>query len=407
MARLTYSILKDKVLSDKTWNVFFKFSHNGETRYFPSTMYVEQKDLTENMQIKNKKIIGKCEKLISVYRDIINDLYLEINPIPIDTIVDYLKGKGNEGDIDFIKFAREWCVKHENKKGIKNYRSAINSLCAFFKKEKISVNEITVKTMTLFENSLEDKPRAQTLYTSAIVKLFNEAMIFYNDEDYNIIRIKHSLMKYKIPVQRRTITKRALSETTIKKIFKLNYDNKAHKGNISRRDLAKDCFMLSFCLMGMNSADLYNAKICDGEYITYNRTKTKSRRHDGAFIKVRIPYIIKDVIDKHKGETRVFNFYKRFSNMASFNRAINIGLKEIGREIGVTNLQFYSARHSMATIALNKVGIDKYTINDMLNHTDPSMKITDIYIEKDFDKINAANAKLMAYMFAHHSLLLF
>ena len=45
--------------------------------------------------------------------------------------------------------------------------------------------------------------------------------------------------------------------------------------------------------------------------------------------------------------------------MGDLNRSINIGLKGIGRELGIGNLQFYSARHSMATIAINKVGINK------------------------------------------------
>ena len=165
--------------------------------------------------------------------------------------------------------------------------------------------------------------------------------------------------------------------------------------------------MLSFCLMGINSADLFNATEYDGEYITYNRTKTKDRRVDCAEIKVRIPYIVKHLVEKYRGEKRVFNFYERYRRMENFNRAINMGLKQIGKEIGIENLQFYSARHSMATIALNKVGIDKYTLNDMLNHIDQSMRITDIYIEKDFTQINKANARLMEYMFGYHSLSLF
>ena len=85
--------------------------------------------------------------------------------------------------------------------------------------------------------------------------------------------------------------------------------------------------------------------------------------------------------------------------MGDLNRAINIGLKEIGREIGIDNLQYYAARHSMATIAINKVGINKYIVNDMLCHTDISMKITDLYIKKDFTPINDANFKLLEYVF--------
>ena len=45
-----------------------------------------------------------------------------------------------------------------------------------------------------------------------------------------------------------------------KGIWNMTYQN-VHKGakGTCRFDLAKDCFILSFCLMGINSVDLYNA----------------------------------------------------------------------------------------------------------------------------------------------------
>ena len=42
----------------------------------------------------------------------------------------------------------------------------------------------------------------------------------------------------------------------------------------------------------------------------------------------------------------------------------------VGTEIGVEKLQFYSARHSFATIAVNDVRIPIYIVNDMLCHVD-------------------------------------
>ena len=52
----------------------------------------------------------------------------------------------------------------------------------------------------------------------------------------------------------------------------------------------------------------------------------------------------------------------------------------------------------MATIAVNDVGISKYVVNDMLNHVEPSMKVTDLYIKKDFTAINEANFRLIDYI---------
>ena len=67
--------------------------------------------------------------------------------------------------------------------------------------------------------------------------------------------------------------------------------------------------------------------------------------------------------------------------------------------LGVDDLEYYAARHSWATIAVNKVGIDKYTVHAALNHLDDSMKVTDIYIERDFVVENKANEKVLKYVF--------
>lgn len=150
--------------------------------------------------------------------------------------------------------------------------------------------------------------------------------------------------------------------------------------------------------MGMNSADLYSATEYDGECITYQRTKTKDRRADKAVISVRVHPAIKPLVDKYRGKGAVFCFCQRYSSAADFNRAINIGLKEIGTELGIEGLQFYAARHSMATIAVNEAGISKYVVNDMLNHVEPSMRVTDLYIKKDFTAINEANYSLIGYV---------
>lgn len=398
MTNFHYLIRKDKCRRDKTWNVLICFSHNSERRYIATTMYVTKKQLNDKFEIKDRHIVKKCETLIGIYRKMIDGLYLEINDIPIDNIIEILKHGKKSDYIDFIAFSREWCQNHSYIKGIRNYTSAINALCKFFDRKEVPIEEITVKNIKFFEDYLRDRPRAMSLYTSTIVKLFKEAQDYYNDEDRNIYKIRHNLERYKAPRQRYT-KKRGLSPETIRAIFQLPYDNIKQKGLSSRHDLAKDCFMLSFCLLGMNSADLFNAENFDGQYITYQRTKTKDRRFDRAEMVVRVPDFILPLVRKYRGENRIFNFYERFKSMADLNRSINLGLKEIGKVIGVPNLQFYAARHSMASIAVNKVSIDKYTVNDMLNHIDQSMRTTDIYIEKDFSRINMANEKLMKYMF--------
>ena len=221
------------------------------------------------------------------------------------------------------------------------------------------------------------------MYIGCIRHLFREAQRQYNDIEDDLLLIPHSPFDYfRIPRQEAT-RKRAIQPQLIKAIWELPYKNKVKgaKGTC-RYDLAKDCFIMSFCLMGMNSVDLYNAtEFTDGRII-YNRTKTKDRRLDSARMEVIVPKLILPLIEKYKDKTgqRLFNFYHYYTDHKAFNKAINYGLKEI-------------------TIALNKVGIDKYTVHAALNHVDESMRVTDIYIERDFVNENKANAKVVKYVF--------
>ena len=396
MATFKALIKRGNKRADGTWNVVIRFTHNSKVRFIPTTMYVTRKDITASFKIKNANILDRCNDMIKLYRERVNELNLEFNDIDIDTIISYIRQKRDKRGISFTDFAKKW-ISLSTIKGVKNYKTALNALCSFVGRDDILCEEITIKTMKAFENALKDRPRAQSLYPNCIKTIFNAAREYYNDEDNDIIRIKHSLDKYK-PVEQNIAEKRALDVETIRKIFVLPYDNVKVKGKSSRHDLALDCFRLSFCLMGMNSADLYYADRLEDNTIIYDRMKTKDRRRDKAEIQVKITDYIKPLVEKYKGKERVFNFYERFTNMESFNRAINIGLKEVGKELGIDKLQFYAARHSMATIAVNDVKISKYVVNDMLNHTDQSLRVTELYIKKDFSHINEANVKLLDYV---------
>lgn len=59
---------------------------------------------------------------------------------------------------------------------------------------------------------------------------------------------------------------------------------------------------------------------------------------------------------------------------------------------------FYISRHTWATIASNEAGVDKYTVHTALNHVDENMRVTDIYIAKSWDSIDAANRKVLDYV---------
>jgi integrase len=352
----------------------------------------------KSFKIKNKTILEQCNTLIRLYESKLSKYHLEINDYFIDYLVKILRQKEEDKDISFTDFFEIWKKEHSNIKGMKNYISAMNAFSLFMQKDNILCKEITVNCLKAFELKNNDHVRAKSLYASSIVRIFNDAREYYNDEDTGIIKIKQSLSKYKIP-QQNTAQKRALKIEDIRKIFSLKYDDRGSKGYSSRRDLALDCIKLSFCLGGMNSADLYSCTEYDGEYIRYNREKTKDRRKDNAFMEIKVPKQIENLVKKYKGKNTVFNFCERFNSPRFFNKTLNLGLKKIGKETNIDKLEFYAFRHSLATIAVNDLHIDIYLISKLLNHVEGSLHITELYIKKDFDKINKANKKIVNYVF--------
>ena len=420
MLTIKAEIKRSELKVDGTYNVKIRFTLDRKVKRLSTNLFVTQQDLTKSLKFKEDTSIKReIDRLVLYYREQCLKLQLDQNHYSLDEIIEFLNGEQEKQQtIDFIKFSREW-IASATIKGAPNYTTAINALVRFVGKEELDINLITLDFLEQFKAFLIGERDARTkklmqqgkrvtsnrtlsLYLVSIKKLFSEAKRKFNKKDKNLILIPNSPFEdFKIPKQEAT-RKRAIPADIIKKVWKLPYkDMKKGYKSTCRYNLAKDCFILSFCLMGINSADLYNATEMRGNTIIYNRTKTKARRLDGAKMMVDIPKIVQPLIDKYKDSTgkRLFNFHQFYGDEKTFNKAINSGLKEIGSILEVDDLEYYAARHSWATIALNKVGIDKYTVHAALNHIDDSMKVTDIYIERDFVNENKANTKVVKYVF--------
>lgn len=421
MLTINPEIVKIQRQSNECFTVRLRFTLNRKMKRISTSLFATSKDLTKDFKIKpSSPLKREVNNLIQSYQSKCAKLQIELNRYTIDEIMDYLNDEQQKRQtIDFIKFSREW-IATTTIKGAPNYTTAINAMVRFVGEESLNINLITLDFLEQFKAFLikerEERTkklilqgkrvpsnRSLSLYLISIKELFNEAKKRYNKKEKNLILIPNSpFVDFEIPKQEAT-RKRAIPADIIKKVWELPYKDmkKGYKATC-RYNLAKDCFILSFCLMGINSADLYNATEMKGNTIIYCRTKTKARRLDKAKMMVDIPKIIHPIIDKYRDKTgrRLFNFYQYYCDEKGFNKAINYGLKEIGSILGVDDLEYYAARHSWATIALNKVGIDKYIVHAALNHIDDSMKVTDIYIERDFVNENKANAKVVKYVFS-------
>lgn len=389
MATITLEIGKKGKKKERS--VSFLVCHGKTKKRIPTEITVTDVELTSNQKkIKNIEKARIVEELRRTYQDRLYSLSLEIAGSNMDAaaIASRLMSRG--GDIDFFSFAEEW-MGHTSTTSLANYRTMLNSLEGYVGRRILPFSNINYSLLEGFRERLKDRPRAMTMYLGLMRHLFREAMRKYNT-DYEQVIKNDPFTRFKVPRQVMKKGVRALTLEELMKIYK--YQGKAG----SRPQLAKDCFILSFCLMGMNSVDLYSVKDCKGGVIRYNRQKTKDRRDDNAYIEVRIPSIIMPLVKKYRGTSRVFDFYKRYANYQGFNVNLNKGLKIVGEAVGIEGLQFYQARHTFATLSRNLMKFSKSDVDEALNHVG-TMDIADVYISKDFSIINENNAKLMKRVF--------
>lgn len=385
MATITYELGKQK--KDKTIKVYIVLSHRGTRKRIPINITIKECDLSRNGNIKSSSIQRDIEDRINALKNKLYDLEKSIGNKDVDTEWIYSQLINGNKTLDFFEYTRQWIEKSSNK-GKGNYSIMLNSLHRFLKCDILLFSDINYNLLNNYKDYLTGHPRAQSLYLGCMRHIFNEAIREYNRDDVKVIT-NNPFNSFTIPKSTPMTKDRVISDDNLIKLF--NFYGTRRVG------MARDCYILSFCLIGMNSVDIYECTSYSNGVLAYDRAKTRDRRSDNAHIEIVVPNIIKPLFEKYKGNSRVFNFYKKYSNAANFNKHINKGLHIIADTLDIPHFDFYSARHTWASIARNRLGIDKYTIHEALNHVS-NMDITDIYIQKDYTNINKANEKVIAYI---------
>ena len=393
-----------KKRSDGTYNIKIRVTHNRETKYISTPWYASADDLTSRtFKIKNQRYLDLCDEKIRFYRKAMDSLGAKIEDMSLESFLEYAAHWKEEEDkfaLDFVAYTREHIerLKASGHAGnAKVIALSLNALCKYMGRDVIDVSEINAHNIKGWINELSKTTvRACSQYPSALRAVFNLAKKEFNDEDAGVINIPQSPFQHvdipSVPV----VKKRALSKAKIRKLAELPYQAITYKG-YNRYNLAKDMWLLSFGLIGMNAVDLYYCTDFEKGRITYQRTKTKNRRADHAEISIKVDPRIMPLVEKYRDKTgeRVFDFYHHYSTAEAFSENINKALKDIGNDIKEPGLQFYSARHSWATIAANDAKVDGYVLQQSLNHVDETMKITDRYVKRSWKPIDAANKKVL------------
>ena len=376
----------------KTFSVSFLVCQGKSKKRIPTGIKVAPSELSANgKRIKDLNKARLIEKMRRDLQDRIDALSLELTGRDMDAseIVRRITLSREGQVLDFFEFTEKW-MSETSTKSKEIYVCMLKSLSLFVGCKRLPFREITYRFLSGYEAFLRGKPRAQSLYIGLMRHMYRIALREYGNIVYGDVA-GDPFLRYRVPRQVQKKGVRALTADELCRIAR-------YEGTGVRDTLARDCFLLSFCLMGMNTVDMYQCETYRNGMICYNRAKTKDRRYDSAYIEVVVHERVKALVERYRGKSRVFSFSSRYYTAQTFNRNVNIGLKVVGKAVGIDNLQFYQARHTFATLSRNMMKFAKSDVDEALNHVG-SYDIADVYIKKDFTIINENNMKLLDRIF--------
>ncbi len=406
--------------------VYWKGKHAYiDTEYYATIQQIRVNEKKGIFELKDTHLINELTRRIKDFESAkVERLGVKIYQYSAKELAHFfeklMKGERSGDDIKFIEFGRQYQKRiQEEGRNPERMKTSLNALEDFAKGD-VYINEITAKFLSRFEKyllsdrtlirknqfgktvALKKSPVSQTTlsdYMTDIRSVFNEAKRIYNDEDKGDIVVKHyPFKKYKVPEV--PISKKR--NIPAEDILTIMYTDDIALAS-AQAILARDVFILSFLLVGMNLKDLYELtpRNYEGGRLNYERSKTKRRRKDNAFISVKVENEAKKIIDKYrdKSRKRLFDFHLRFSTVRIFRSSVNDGLKKVAKVCNIeVPLSSYYARHSWATIARNKCRIAKSDVDECLNHVDADTRMADVYIEKDWSFIDEANRKVIDFV---------
>jgi hypothetical protein len=292
MATLSAKVFRHHKKADGTYNVKIYIYHNSVRAYMDTEHYVTDKMLTKDLQIKDAFLLSPLNKKPDDYRRSLTELGNKLSLLDAHSLKEYFLKK--DESIDFLAFYKihiDYLKSNGQLKSAANYNTLYNHLLDFFQSDKFPISEITTGLLRSFVKFLGTNRRiirknqfgdlyqmdAKKLAESSIANylrdfsgFFTAAMYHYNKPVLGFTPIVYNPFTDFRRIERRETKKRNLD---VDRIIKIR-DCQPEKN--SRAELARDMFMLSFYLCGINAVDLYKGDYCIVKgRIEYNRSKRR------------------------------------------------------------------------------------------------------------------------------------
>lgn len=339
MITLSLSVVPAKVLVDGTHKIRVAINHKHETRYIVTRFVVD-----DIKQFKNGRVVGrndaviinkKLRALLDEYQDAIDRI--NSDAYTCSQIREYLsrykssKTTVSERWQEYIDELRE-----EGRKGT----AGLHEYSKKYFEEKFSnmvlFESLSPNTITDLEKFLRSKKHLGDTTISMHMKRF-KAII-------NAAK-KENIVRYEIdPFAFYNMPESAVRELdiTIEELNKIrNYSPKEKP-----LKMARDIFLLSYYLGGINLIDLMKANFKNIEILEYVRTKTAHTKRGEKRISISIPDEAKTIIKRWIGKNGTLDFEYNYS-YDNFRNYVTKQIQKLADILGINKrVVYYSARKS-------------------------------------------------------------
>ncbi|MEG2772246.1 MAG: site-specific integrase, partial [Alistipes sp.] len=336
-----------------------------------------------------KQLNAEIESVYSKYNEAIKGLIHsgQISSMSAVEIKDYItRVKTDGGTTSFNESFADYASRCKAERTQEMYRSTLMAINKYTKDQVLQFDDITFAWLTKFDEHLAQNgcsTNTRSIHFRNMRTVFNRAI----DEEV-IGQSLYPFRKFKIKSARKD--KESLSIDEIASLRALPLENDI-------LCMARDLFMLSFYLCGINLVDLFQLKELHNGKIRFVRQKTAGKNEESVIVKVQPEAM--DIINRYRGKEYLLRFAEHYQDYNNFGRLVRSRLRAVAILANCPGMTYYWARYSWATIA-DSIGIAEKEISKGLGHVDTSLAGR-VYISYDWGKVDVANRKVIDYMLDH------
>nr|WP_302831787.1 site-specific integrase [uncultured Bacteroides sp.] len=395
MATLKLTIFKAKVLKDGRHKIRVAVCHKQETCYIVTRFIVDNLSQFKNGQVVKRPdaavINTKLRNILNEYQEKLDSIKciqmydskqlreILVNSTPVGQTASTFQAVSQAYISELIEDGRE------------NYAKLLERNCRYFTeftKGEFLLSEITPEIISNYDRFLRNNKKVGE---TTISMMMSRTRTIINRG------IKKQLVKYDVnPFAYYSIKSSPVREVdiTVENLMKIkNYTPKE-----KRLRVARDLFMLSFYLGGINLADLLNIDFKKTEVIDYVRKKARNLKQGEQRIIIPIPDAAKSIINNWiNRNTGKLDFGYKFT-YSNFYRYLTRNINLLAENLNINQkVVYYSARKTFAQFA-SELGIPDGVIDYCLGHSDKSKGIIRYYTKVKQKQAEIAINRVIDYV---------